>query len=282
MKKGKAVESHSGASVSDGMDEVSKLWKTIGDAMEKLARLASQSQNPKNHDAAVNLAWLPLKAIQRVREILELAPQDSPSELAYLSFKWMSLAVNHFELFMRAYPKAFAPFMKWESSIPTVRYLRDDETTFHRFAKSLQLGEGFRLKEKGVSNTSTQAKQAVHKILIWLEMSRTFPKCAAVSPRWREGEEFFFEASEIPLNNPTFQKVARIEYPPLTRERVSLEFWWKNGVKPLLEMKWDTDQDFKNSFKSCGHRKRVKSESDFKQEALKDCRQALETLASTP
>ena len=89
------------------------------------------------------------------------------------------------------------------------------------------------------------------------------------------------------------QVIRGTNFPPLNRNPKVISIWWKKGVKPLLESELNGERmnrsqmaDFEvkleKRFAAYRKRKRVKSDSDFRQEILKDCKQALEALAANP
>jgi hypothetical protein len=99
------------------------------------------------------------------------------------------------------------------------------------------LGEGYGVKPMSVKSQTKIANSTVLRALLDLRMLMDY------DARETPGASYYWEKSLLlKMTKPQLAKwtkwrseMKQKEFPPLTKEKAALDFWWKHGIHPLLE-----------------------------------------------
>jgi hypothetical protein len=248
------------------------LFAIIEKAADKLLALANANAF-SSHDAAGLLAYAPKVFTKRACMALRDANPNEPNSSAATLIHSLVDSLVTFKQAVKRHPKQFKArsLLVWPSLRAATNSYQDG---FDEIKKLVELSADYGFKETGAFHLESPAVLTVLECLMWI--------------RWIQ--RMVILSGEI---DAVEQVIRRTKFPPLNRNPKVILVWWKKGVRPLLESELNGermnrsqligfDVTLKKRFAAYRKRKRVKSDSDFKQEILKDCKQALETLAASP
>jgi hypothetical protein len=248
------------------------LFNIIEKAADKLLALACADAFA-SRDAAGLLAYAPKIFVQRACMALGRANPDEPNRTASCLIDSLIDSLVALKREVKRNPRQFNSRSRlfW----PSLRAVTDSYTDgFDEIKMLVELSADYGFKRRGAIHLESPAVLTVAECLIWI--------------RWIQQMQII--SGEI----DSVEKLIRgTKFPPLTKSPKIISVWWENGVKPLLESElkgermnrahWTgCEPTLEKRFADCRNRKRVKSDSGFRQEILKDCKQALETLAASP
>ena len=209
--------------LKSNFEEAFALSETIQKAADRLAQLANaEDANPKEFYpyATEILAQAPLLIFHKAIKAIPLRNanqcDEAPCHLAHCLLTTLLKAVSGFEDLMMSRPRLFVYATRQLLHLPTVRSVRGNDKTFRKFVDRLELGADYNLKTKGAISFESEANITVLHILLCVRHAKRL---------WRNSPDTFLKG------------LARKTFPPLIRERSSVDFWWKHAVRPFLRKK---------------------------------------------
>lgn len=244
-------------------------------ALDKLALHASGSTLNKGRFAVAMLAPM------CVQTSLLIAEASEPAGNEDFLVEALAISVGKLSQAVQANPARFVNAARARTTWPVLWTLKENAEQHRTLAKDLQLGAGLGLKNERTFCLATRPNKAVVDAIQLIKHL----KCLF---------------NEDPLRvKPTLRHVAETPFPQLTGDPASVEIWWSNGIKPVLEFRRaDLEKSgFLNNYLAQAHNSKTKScrkagtrKDNYRAKDytlawhrfLGDCKAALQRLVKVP
>lgn len=268
---------------AQGSPEHKTTLRLYREAVAAIDKLALNAAGAKHRNGRFAIAMLTPICV----ETALLVARASDPRLGVEAF--LAAAVNRsvqqFAEAVANQPERFVKVARTHLKWPVLWAVKDNAREHKALVEKLQLGAAWQFKAKGAIDLSATATAAVVDALVFLEALQCLTKD---NPKLR----ILDKNTKQPL-----RPQGRIGFPPPTKEPANIDFWWNEGIKPILEDKracFETSGALDNyrcradrakliSCKSTRTKEdiyRAKTDTLAWNRFLTDCKKALKRLAS--
>jgi len=228
-------------------DELREIVIKAADKMLEVS--ASQERSERERGiASMTLAYLVEVVAKRAFAAIRTSPKGKPNDATQYLIDALVGCCAEFRELAQEGPERFKPWSRKRLFLPSLRaYTSAYKDDFDKTKCSVELAAGIGVNLRGKARLKSAATLKVAKCLLMAQ--------------WRAEEEAF---------------------PKLSKDTKALEVWWTRGIEPFLGMDRERLLASKE-FAYLGKRARVKGKAENAalrwDELVKDCKQALESLA---
>ena len=195
-----------------------QLYREVIAAMDRLALHTAGNRERLSRFAVATLA-------QTCVETALLLPRVNDPDLGIehpLAFA-IKVCVERFSQAVKAKPERFIAAARASLEWPVLWLMKGDANGHEELAQRLQLGAGFPFKTEGALHLDRTPMKAV--VDAWRFLS-------AIHCIVKDDPKLRIQYKET---KQTVEHLGSIVFPPLTKDPASIDFWWKKGIKPILE-----------------------------------------------